>query len=232
MPGTFTSKSDPYADAMIVEPSRFVGQVKIDAHYCALIKGSGRRLWDPSYEGVYKKHTAIDFQIVPLDSTHQVVERKIINWTVEFRQVVQPSVETLRPEIAKIRGKDDDNSFVVLRELNGLWVIGEYVPSPSNKEGDTWTTFNFTHVFATREECEAAFESASPQASTTLNAKDRATLADFLPSLWQQSGHDEAKFLKLIADNPLLASEFTVDSPEVTEAMAPFSTEQDSGIPF
>lgn len=60
---------------------------------------------------------------------------------------------------------------------------------------------------------------ANEQTSSRAEDKKRAAMADFLPILWSQSGHDFARYSSLIAQNPIVAQYFTAISPEAQDAM-------------
>jgi len=216
---------DPYADAMADTPSRFAGRVKIEAYTCVLMKGKGKIPFDPQIHQGERTSTAIDITVEPLDATRKLAQRSSLNWTADFRRVIRPSIEELAVKIAGIRGKDTSASdFNPLRELSGLWVSGEYVERPDNKPGDTWTTFKFTDVYSSEQECRLAVGLADEQDFATQGKADeeRAALAAFLPGLWIQAEQDQDKFEKLLEGHPLLAKHFDMDSPEVAAITVPF----------
>ena len=166
----------------------------------------------------------LEFIVTPLDPTKKLIApRAIPQFSREFVGVIRPSIETLAVKVAAIKGADV-KAINPLREINGLWIAGEFVPRPDNKPGETWTTLKFTDVWATREECEAHANSEQgepepEQAPLHTGDAQRAALAAFLPTLWTQAGKDKAKFAELLKGNAMLDG-FAMDSPEVLAVMA------------
>lgn len=218
--------TDVYDEAMTEQASTFHGQITIEAFKVALKKGEKRQVYDPN---VHKNDgwiqaTAVSLHIAPLDPVRKFIDRETITFGAEWSKVIRPSIEALAAKIATIRGKKPDE-INPLRELNNLWVAGEFVPRPDNKNGETWTTLKFTDVFATEAECAAHAAAAKtangnvePQPVTQQVDPQRAALAAFLPALWAQAGKDAKAFEALLKANPVLVA-FTMDSPEVKAAM-------------
>lgn len=215
---------DEFDSAMTEPPRFFHGQVRIEAFTVALKKGEKRQLYDSGIHKDWTQATAVSLHITPLDPTRKFIDRECVSFGAEFAKVIRPSIQALTDKIAAIRGKKPEE-INPLRELNGLYIAGEFVPRPDNKAGDTWTTIKFVDVFANAEECGAHAKAQGEKPAVTIEDVDataepqaadpqRAALAQFLPTLWSQAGRDLEKFKALLAANPLLAS-FTVDSPEV-----------------
>ena len=119
-----------------------------------------------------------------------------------------------------------------------MWVAGEFVPRPSNKEGETWTTLKFVAVYADQAACEAAANEAynregddEPAAEAAQdNGQDaaKAMWVPFLPGVWagaqkaaQANGTDAvAEMGATLASNDSLSPYFTIDSPEVQAVMS------------
>jgi hypothetical protein len=214
---------DAIDEAMTHQPSRFFGCLTVDAYKCVLIKGQGKVPFDPTQHANLRTSVAINFTVAPLDPTRKLITREVLNWVREFRLVIRPSIEMLAETIAQIKGLPADE-FNPLREVSGMWVGGEFVPRPDNKPDEDWTTLKFTAVYPDRAACElasiAVFGSApatpSPTPSPIATDPERTALAAFLPMMWEQSNHDLVKMAQMIADNPMLADKFDIDSPEVT----------------
>jgi len=209
---------DPFDDAMTDEPQRFAGQVRVDAWKCVLKKGQGKVPFDPVAHKGERTSVAIDVTVEPLDPTRKLIERSMLNWTSDFKQVMRPSVERLAEKIAAIKGLEV-GEFNALREINELWVIGQFTERPDNKPGETWTTVEFLDVFGTMAECEAAYLDESEPESDAAAAEDLSQWAAFLPPLWESAGHDKAKFETLLASNPMLAERFSMTSAEVVNVV-------------
>jgi len=234
---------DAYDDAMTDEPSRFFGCVTIEAYQVVFINdGSG---WQKPEQYLPELHgdeaeiaknddkflsTQIDFSITPTDAARKIISRTVgakNRKRPEFARVIRPSIEALAAQIAAIKGLQP-GQFNPLKELSGMWVEGEFVPRPSNKPGETWTTLKFTCVFASQDECAAAADEAynrdaddEPAAEVQDDGQDadKAKMVPFVASLWEQAGKDAAKMAELLADNPLLSTMFTMDSEEVLAVM-------------
>lgn len=213
-------ESDPFERAMTDEPSYFGGKVSVDAWECVLMKGQGKVPFDPQNHKGMRTSTVIEFTVEPLDPTRQLVQRDMLNWTPDFKSVVRPSLEIIAEKVGQIRGKQP-GQFNPLREINGLFVVGEFVPRPDNDPGETWTTLKFMDVFQTEPECQTAYdvlmerEPAPVTAPVSVNDPQRVAMAAFLPALWNQAQKQEDAFLQLIQANPMLASHFDINSPEV-----------------
>ena len=225
-------EGDPFDRAMTDEPSYFAGKIEAYAWECVLVKGQGKVAFDPQAHKGMKTSTVIEFTIEPLDPTYALIQRDCLNWTPDFKSVVRPSIEVIAEKIASIRGLQA-GQFNPLREINGLYVVGEFVERPDNKPGDTWTTLKFMDVFEHEPDCQSAYEQLlelEPAPVATAPVQDdpqRVAMAAFLPALWNQSGKNPTSFLQLIRDNPMLAVHFGNDSPEVKKYL---STEEE--IPF
>jgi len=233
--GEDTHEYDPYDDAMTDEPSRFFGQVTIEAYQVVFINdGSG---WQKPEQYVPELHgdegeiakddgkflsTQIDFSITPVDPTRKIIARTMgakNRKRPEFQRVVRPSIEALSEQIAAVKGLQA-GQFNPLREISGMWTEGEFVPRPSNKEGETWTTLKFTRVFASQQECaDAANEAYNHEADEVPAESDedaaKASLAPFLKALWEEAGHDAEVMAEKLATNDLLGPLFTMESEEV-----------------
>ena len=49
---------------------------------------------------------------------------------------------------------------------------------------------------------------------------DRGPLKPFIAAMWDAAGHDHDKMITLLAENPVMSTLFTIDSPEVQEVMS------------
>ena len=227
--GVDTHQPDAFDDAMTDGPSYFAGQVAVDAYTCVLIRGQQRPPYDPAIHAGLRTSTAITFNIAPLDPTHKMIERGMVNWSQEYKGVVRPSVEMLAEKIATVKNLTI-GEFNPLREMTGMFVIGEYVPKPDNKPGETYTTLSFKDAFVDMAACEAAYaELRGETVEETPNSAERTSLAMFLPGLWEGANHDAAAFQDAIRANPLLAAHFDMSSAEVKAIVA---SDPSSDIPM
>ena len=218
---------DEFDEAMTTPTRSFHGQLAVEARKVAYQKGGFRDKVD--YDATQHKGgdwystIILSFIVTPLDPTRKLVTREPPQFAREFVGVIRPSIEALAEKVAAIKGADV-KAINPLREINGLWIAGEFVPRPDNKPGETWTTLKFVDVWATREECEAHANSEQDepepeQAPLHTGDAQRAALAAFLPTLWTQAGKDKAKFAELLKGNAMLDG-FAMDSPEVLAVMA------------
>ena len=235
-------ENDAFEDAMTDEPSRFFGQVTIEAYQAVFAKDVNGK-WGKPEQYITDLHgdeaeiakdddkflgTQIDFSITPVDPTRKIISRTVgakNRKRPEFARVIRPSIEALAGQIEAIKNLQP-GQFNPLKELSGMWVSGEFVPRPSNKPGETWTTLKFVDVFADQAACEAAANEAyNHEADEPAEVQDdgqdmeKAKLVPFVQSLWEQAGKEAAKMAELLADNPLLSKYFTMDSPEVLAVM-------------
>jgi len=231
-----TYPHDEYDDAMKDEPRRFFGQCTTEARKVVLVKGQGKVPYDPAVHNGQKVSTAACITVTPCDPTAKLIERDVVSWTPEFTQTIRPSLEKLVPQI-KIVKNLTAKEINPLREINGLWVAGEFVPRPDNKPGQTWTTIKLTEVFKDEAACMAAWEASkngkdAPQDVAASVAEmtaaeqpapkpngdaNKAALVAAFPVLWTAAGGDADKFRTSVA------SVFAPDAIEVIEFVAKHS---------
>ena len=236
---------DVLDEAMTDEPRRFFGQVSLDASKVALVKGQGKVPYDPAVHGT-KYSILLDFTITPVDLTLKLVNRKMLNWVVEFRQVVRPSIDALSEKIKAVAHPPETKSTGwLLKAINGLWVGGEFVARPDNKLGETWTTIKFTDVYPDEAACKAAYEAyksksgedvdidpdkieaGTPQPKVTPAQINQVAVDSFLTSFWtiaksRANGDDPKRrevMSNLLTENAALIGNLTIDSPEVVKVM-------------
>ena len=231
--------ADPMDDAMSTEPEVVAGKITTAAWTCVLVSGQGRVPYDPVAHRGKRRSTAIDITIEPLDPTAGLIQRNMLNWTSEFKSVLRPSLEAVVPTIAKIRGMQV-GQFNPLREVSGLYVMAAMVPRPDNEENESWTTLKIVGVFDSEDACAEAYETATGEAAvsgagaqaapaappvgaqTAGNEAQRAQMAVFLRTIFEQVGHNEPAFYRAIKDNPMLAAHFGRSSPEVVALVEEF----------
>lgn len=217
-----TYNDDPMdvAGTVSLRPKTYFGQIHFDGFFCVLQKGVGKVLFDPQQHRLESRRTAITCEITPLASSglQYVIKREMIAESPVWAKVVLPSIKALS---------------LTPKEVNDRFVRVEMAPTGrkwSTDEGEQReeTMPKLVAVFADEAECQRASaeffgnygghddaaetpaEPPAPPADPT-----RAALAAFLKPLWEQSGHEEPRFLEAIAANPLLAGQFNANSPEV-----------------
>lgn len=235
--------ADPWDDAMNAEPEVVAGKISTAAWTCVLVGGVGKVPYDPVAHRGKRRSTAIDITIEPLDPTAGLIQRNMVNWAPSFKAILRPSLETVVPAIAKIRGMQV-GQFNPLKEISGLWVVATLVERPDNKKNQSYTTVKIEGVYDTEDACAEAYERATGEtvgtgpgvqaapeappvaAQTAGNEAQRAQMAVFLRTIFEQVGHDNVAFYRAIKDNPMLAAHFGRTSPEVEALVAEFD------IPF
>lgn len=220
--------------------SEWYGRVGVGVWFCALIKGQGKVTWDPNQVDPNtgnppRRYTAIDMKLTPItDSPINDLERTMIAEFGEWPEIVLPSLKDL--------------GITNLQSLNGQWAKLETVATGrtyKNDQGETKdaTTFKFLEVYTNETTCRAAQkasrgngQTAAPQSQAHAEAaaqssgngnKERETAQKFLRPYIQnalrQSGNDldkaRAVLAPMLAQQPLLAKYFTVDSPEVLDLL-------------
>ncbi len=220
------------------EPEFVYGQIHFEGYEGFVQKGHrGVIRYDANAHGPEQWHTpVIDLVFTPIDPSRRVFKEELfLRWAARnqtWLKIVGPAIQALLPELEKLKDLVHDQ-YSILKTLDGMYFAAEYVPRPDNKEGETWTTLKPMQVFADEAACIAAYEAdtgkqigGSPVADLPFMPDDpadkpapdpqRATLAAFLPMLWQQSGRDMIKFAELLRANNM---PFKVDDSEVVEMM-------------
>lgn len=209
---------DPFDAAANVQPPTrsYFGQVTLEMWFCTLAKGVGKQPFDPAHDKPEARRTAIRIELMPLQETQLqfTVSRELIAESQQWTRTVLPSIVALGLSPREVNGK-----FVQI-ELVGTgrkWLNGA-------GEEKTETMPAFRAVYATREECLAAWQStgaapaeAAPAAPSNGNGHDpeRVAAAAFLKPMWDASGHDRGRFLVMVAGSPILAKHFAPESPEI-----------------
>lgn len=211
------------------------GQMKVNAWFCALIKGQGKVAWDPNSldpntGNPPRRYTAIDMSLEALADQPIQIDRTMLAEFGEWPEIVLPSLKNI--------------GITSLQALNNQWVRCEMVPTGRTyeKDGETKnaTTFKFLQIFANEAECRAAWTASrngsgqpAPQqqpatTSNNGNGNERETALKFLKPYVQnacnQASGDLVKaqqvLAPMLAAQKLLAKYFTVDSPEVMQLLA------------
>lgn len=217
----------------------YYGQIKVATWFCVLEKGVGKVDFDPQKHALDRRVTAVKIGLLPL-AEHKVnyeIMRDHIAESKEWAAILLPSIKALG---------------ITARELDGKWVKLTFQPTgrtytktdPTTGETTTKdsTTFKFLALYPNEAACRAAYEAerngngngasapaaapaAAPTNGSTIN-HERATAAKFIKPLIQQTNGDATALAKKLAAMTLTAKYFTVDSPEVVEALAQYQFEQ------
>ena len=110
---------DPYGDAMTDEPSRFFGQVTIEAYTACFYQDAGGKWkqepYNPELHGSEEElakaegrflTTQVDITIAPISPTHKLISRSMgakNRKRPEFQRIVRPSIEALAERIAEVK---------------------------------------------------------------------------------------------------------------------------------
>ncbi len=204
----------------------YFGQVQTDVWPCVLVKGQGKVPFDAGQHSPDDKRISITLTVACWSHNGGVyqVERSMIAESREWATIVKPSLQKL--------GMD-------LRRLNGAWVQAAEAPTgtkfTSTKTGEQIerTTLRFDAIYPDMNACHAAMtayfaqhrtgqpETAEAPAATPTNGNgtsgdgDKATALKFLPALWKSCAGDVQKFERLLANTPMVAKHFQINSPEV-----------------
>jgi hypothetical protein len=172
-----TVVQDPWeaAENATVRTSDFFGKVQIDVWNCALIKGQGKVVYDPSQHK--QKATAVDIVILPIPEQNITfeVKKNMIAESKDWAAITLPSIKALG---------------LTLRDLNGKYARVTTVPTGrqwTNKEGKTYdlTAYKFLEVYADEAACKAAFEAVNNGNS---NGNSGAPWDDACPECGQAAG--------------------------------------------
>jgi hypothetical protein len=226
---------DPFAVATQAGEQTFAyyGQVEASAEFVVLKKGIGKAPFDDAEHDVKDRRTEVTIELTPIEESglEYVVTRSVLAESRQWSTIVWPSLKDLGLKYAG--------------DLNGKWAKAELV-----KTGRTWTrntgeiaeetTLRFLALYGSEAECIAAYHAerggsdhddggASDVHSSAANGNgsgvtngqaERETALQFLKVLVQQAKGDRGALAQSIANMPMIAKHFTVDSPEVQELVA------------
>jgi hypothetical protein len=230
-----TTVLDPWATAWNPpeQASEWFGQVTVNPWFCSLVKGVGKSPYDPNQldpntGNPVRRYTAIDLSLNAItDQQIDPITRTCIAEFGEWPDVILPSMKAL--------------GINTLQELNNAWVKCEMVDTGrtyqnQNNETKHATTFKFTGIYADEATCRMAKggngsgptpagASATPQPPAGNGNKELETAKKFLKpyvqNAWKKANGDVDQtrtiLAPMIAQQPLLAKYFTVDSAEVLE---------------
>lgn len=212
----------------------YYGRMEVTASFIAMLKGQAPQAFNEHLHDPDTRRTQVHLICNPIDAMNltQLIERKLIADFGAWPKIVWPSLRDL--------------GLKNVRDLNGKWAKVEIVETGrtyESKRGETQkeTTFRFAGLYATAQECTAAYVAdggkaaahddnlamqidmgpggGSNGAATNGNA-ERETAKAFLQALVKQAGGDKSKLAASIAQMPMIAKYFTADSPEVVAMLA------------
>lgn len=241
---------DPWQAALeATEPPQIMfGEILLDLFFCALVKGEGRVLFDPTKHAPGQRRTCVKVGVYPLQETGLTfaVEREFIAEIANdgWLKVTLPSLRDL--------------AVTDLKAVNGKYAQVELVKYGSyQKDGETKekTAPKVLVLYPDQATCLAAYDEtvrdravangtpidelneqlfgATPTAAKSngstngTNDQERNTALAFLPAIIRTCRHDGnenkgidiTKLEQQIKSNSLLSKHFTIDSTEVTEAV-------------
>ncbi len=234
-----TTYDDPLesAENPEVQLPRYYGQAVVDAYFCVLEKGVGKKPFDPEQHTLDKRLTAIKLGIIPLPEQNVTKDifREYIAEFGAWPKITLPSLKALG---------------LTVKSLNNAWVCLELASEGrtyTSKEGEVREslTFKVTAHYPDQAACRAAYlnqsvtsgqEPAAPWNGQTpaptptngnghngngngANPKERETAFKFVETLIAQTGGDEKALAARIAGMPMIAKYWTVDAAEVRAAL-------------
>ena len=220
------------------QKQEYFGEISISAWECMLVSGMGaipydERDKDPKTSQPYRKFTAITLTLVPLEESglQYDITRTLLAQFGDWKDTVWPSLRLLG--IIDASTLNDKYAHVELVKT------GTYTKNGQTKDS---TTFKFLAVFKTREDCVAAWEQRFNEPNKPAdqpppweeknngdkpNGNERATALKFatvyIKNAVRQGGGDlekiRAGLRDTIAKQPLISKHFTIDSPEIVDAL-------------
>lgn len=224
-----------------VQLPEYFGQAQIDGWYCVLQKGSGKVPFDPQQHRLDDRRTAIKLGILPLPE--QNVTRDVFrDYIAEFGawpRITLPSIKAVG---------------LTVKSLQNAWIRLALVPEGRtyvNRDGETRDslTLKVLAVYPDEAACRAAYLSqsvtsgtepsdppftpaapgptpAAPASNGNGNQRERETALRFVEVLIRENNGDETALAQRIAGMPVLAKYFTVQSPEVRQALDQYHFDQ------
>ena len=209
-----------------LQPRVYYGQMRIIAQFCILQKGIGKLPFDPQTHRIEDRRTEIKLELTPLPEMNmqRPLLRETLGESVEWVKIILPSIKAI--------GLDKPLA------LDNAWVSLKFVP-----RGDTYidkntgekkdaTAMQFVALYPNEDACRAAYEAgggtpsngnghaAAPTDSQPVGNPEQVAAAKFLAVIVKQCKGDVDLIAQKIAQMPLLAKFYTIQSPEVIELVA------------
>jgi hypothetical protein len=226
-----TNQSDPWDIAETEQPRgyEFYGQVHADANFI-FFPGNGAKPipFDPGIHPNNKRVTEVEFRIIPIPEQDVDWDEslKILTFSKEWHEIVKPSIDAL--------GLDK------LREINNKWVRVAKVPGfrkrldkdTGEDTGEFWSTYQFKELYKDERACREAYTGESvnddiPFAGKKPDDDQNKKAAMTFINIWVTKAASVLQDRKAIEEEvkgemenaPLINHYFTIDSPEVQEAI-------------
>lgn len=241
--------ADPMQAAMTAtqeprERTYFGEVVTVDAWFCVLEKGVGKRPFDPTRDDIGMRRTVIKLEIDPLKGEF-LISQEVLHFETEWLNHTLPSLKGLGVELGQIKGK-----YVQVKRVP----TGEtYVNKQDNKTKDK-TALVFERIFDVPADCIQAAEqffasrgqsSAAPatNGSTVGHAElptdlglppEQAFALRSLPALWKASENNPEQFKALIESNPMINKHYPWSHDQVQALVKGVidTTESNDDLPF
>ncbi len=247
-----TTYDDPLesADNPEVQLPEYFGQALVDAWFCVLQKGTGKVPFDPQQHRLEDRRTAIKFGIAPLaeQNVTRDVYREYIAEFGAWPKITLPSLKAvgltaktlngawvhvgLVPEGRTYTDKNgntqDSLTFKVLAAypdeaacraayLNRSVSMGQEPGAPAQDAQPPFTPSAPTNGNG---------HNGNGNGANGTNPKERETALQFVKVLINQVAGDEAVLAARIANMPMLAKYFTIQTPEVRGLIDTYHFEQ------
>lgn len=219
-------------DEMVANPVQptgadgvFFGEiVTLDSSAWKLVKGSGRILFDPTYDDPASKIRGIELVIEceKRDGSTYTIDtgrQPLLEIEAGWHKVLLPSIKKLGVPFSTLLHK-----FVQVKRV----ATGETYVNKKSQETKQKTGLQLVAVYDSKEAMSAARDahfgkgpSAPAPAATPSPVVDRSALEKLLPSLWAAAGKQEPVFKTMFTANPALTSVFNYDEA-VALASIPF----------
>lgn len=217
---------DPFDTATEAKaPSaEYFGEIVLDAWHCVLEKGTGKRPFDPGADDPSTRRTAVDIVILPLAEMNLkfTLERKLVAESAAWTKITWPSLQKL----GLTNAREAKNKFARVK----LTPTGRKWTGQDGSEKEE-TTFEFVALFATEDECRAAFSGkhstpAAAPAPAAVPGEDpnKKTALTFAKAVITNLARAEKDLVALqglvaakIASMPMVNQHYTADSPEIMQ---------------
>jgi hypothetical protein len=221
---------DPMQDAMKEDPKTpksYYCEISAQADYVTIAKGRQAQPWDPAVDKPETRQLQVTVLARPIgemnietDKLPRVLREGLrdLKWGESWK-ITRKSLEDLHFDLASVNGKFAEVQTVA----NGR----KYTSKTNGNQYDE-LTLKFIKVFASEDDCVAAYRKATiadaPPAAAPTPAPDngREVALKFLKvmvPMWCKDGLDPDKVRNGLAANPVLAKYFTPDSEEVVTLM-------------
>lgn len=190
--------------------NEFYGKIDVSAKFVYSAKGERPREFMEG-DDIKRRSTEVSLTLTTLDAqglTRPVIERKHLNWTPIWKDVVWPSIKEL--------------GFIDLYALNGKYVKVQMVPTGRVYTSKTTgkevieTTLKFVGAYASEADCVKAYEAESGNVA----ADDAETVAEWEPVISALVNASKGDMTILASKLQAVKSPFDVESAVVRRILA------------